>query len=770
MSLPRSGPPGALTVALTIILAGLLVADAFPLLQPVPPAPPAAELSQVAVTGAIGALARIARPPIDPAIDKPPVPDPPGPDTPGITSLVSAWSPASTTTIRGGQSGSSFVYVASTGGFAIGDAVVFGGILARDRIATINGNLVTLGQPLNASLPIGTSMVRTTASPSSQPAISADGRYVVYASSATTILPGGGDGTSHVYEFDRTTGSTRLISASTITTNGKPRQLPPGSQAVQPSVNADGSVIAYVVTTPAIIGAAVVPGGSFVIVHDNGSGEDVELAPGSRPSISGSARFVALETTTALDPALDSNKLADVYVIDRTSGKATLASVAANGRAPAAASSGPSLSADASSVAFTSAARLLSADHDPASDVYLRVLGGARTVLVSVHGGADSGASSGASTSGNGRYVAFSSHALTLVSGPEAGGGSLSDVYVRDISAKKTIRLSRAVGGGPADGLSSGAAIAADGRTIAFASNADDLIPGDTNKGSDVFMADRLSGRISRASIDSTDHQAGPASSAPALSQDASIMAFQSTATNLAAGAHGSTDVYLRVRLPRAEVTPAALPFPARPVGSTSPPELVTVRSVGAGPLIVTAVSLGGSNPTAFSIASNGCSGAALEHAETCTIGVSFRPTAAGTSLASLIVTDNDSTGSQSVSLDGGTLKPTIVLDPAIGPAGFVTTATGTNFPPGATVTLAWSVGLTASMPVVVADASGSFTVPMLILPRDTLGRRVLAGTFTALGGGSAQSPPFLVVPGTGQPPFDTPRIPGQPPEQIFRR
>jgi Tol biopolymer transport system component len=770
MSLPRPGRSGALTAALAVILAALLIADAFLLLQPVPAAPSPAELNPVARTSALGAVARISQPRIDPAIVNPPAADPPGPDTPGITSLVSAWNPAATTTIRGGEIGSSLVYVASTGGFAIGDAVVFGATLAKDKIATIEGNLVELGQPLAASLPIGTSMVRATASPSSQPAISADGRYVVYASTATTIVPGVGDGTSHVYEFDRTTGSTRLISGSTITANGKPEQLPPGSQAVQPSVNADGSVIAYVLTTPAIVGAAIVPGGSFVVVHDNGSGEDVELAPGSHPSVSGSARFVALETTTALVPALDSNKLADVYVIDRTSGNATLASVAANGRAPAAASGGPSLSADASSVAFTSAARLLSADHDPASDVYVRVLATARTVLVSVHGGADSGASTGASTSGDGRYVAFSSHALTLASGPEAGGGSLADLYVRDVSAKKTIRLSRAVGGGPADGSSNGAAIAADGRTIAFASNADDLVPGDTNKGVDVFVADRLSGRITRASIDSSDHQAGPASSAPALSQDASILAFQSTATNLAAGAHGSTDVYLRIRLPRAEVSPAALPFPARPVGSTSPPELVTVRSVGAGPLVVTTASLAGANPTAFTITTDGCSGAALEHGETCTIGVSFRPTAPGTSLASLVVTDTDSTGSQTVSLDGGTLKPTIVLDPSIGPAGFVTTASGTNFPPGAIVTLAWSVGLTASMPAVVADSSGSFTVPMLILPRDTLGQRILTGTFTASGGGSAQSPPFLVVPGTGQPPFDAPRIPGQPPEQIFRR
>jgi Tol biopolymer transport system component len=770
MSLPRPGRPGALTAALAVILAALLVAGPFLLLQPARRAPEFTELGPGAGTAATGAMARVSRPSNQAATVNPTAPDPPGPDTPGITSLVSGWSPAATTTIRGGDIGSSFVYVLSSAGFAAGDAVVFGVTLADGKITSIDGNLVELGQPLTASVPIGTSMDRATASASSQPAISADGRFVVYASNATTIVPGVGDGTDHVYEYDRTTGSTRLVSASTITRGGQPVQLPQGSQAIEPSVNADGSVIAYVVVPPANVVAGFSTSGPLVVIHDNSSGEDVELAPGSRPSISGTGRLVALETIAALVPALDTNRLADVYVVDRTTGTATLASLAANGRAPAASSGAPSLAADGRSVGFTSAARLLGADHDPAPDVYVRDLAGARTILASVHGGVDSGPSSGSSISADGRYIAFSSRAITLAPGPLAGGGSLADLYVRDLVARTTIRLSHAASGGAADGSSSGAAIAADGRTIAFASSADDLVPDDTNHGLDVFLVDRISARITRASIDSTDQQAGPASSSPALSKNGAILAFQSTAPDVAAGAHGSTDVYVRVRLPRAQVSPLALPFASRPVGSTSPPELVTVRSVGAGPLAVTAAALTGPNPAAFTIASDGCGGTALEHGQSCTIGISFRPAAAGTSLASLVVADNDPAGSQTVTLEGGTLKPAIVLDPPIGPPGFVTTARGTNFPPGATVVLAWSAGLTATMPAVVADPSGSFTVQMLILPRDRLGQRILSGTFTAAGGGSAQSLPFLVVPGSGQPPFDAPRVPGLPAEQIFRR
>ncbi len=655
---------------------------------------------------AIGALVRIALPPSPGRLVEPAGPDPGGPDTPGITSLVSAWSPTAS----------------------------------------------------------------TLASPSSEPAISANGRFVAYTSTATTIVSGVFAGPARVYEFDRATGITRLISASTVLVAGKPDQLPRNSQAVEPSVNADGSLVAYVITTPPVVGAAVVPGGSFVIVHDNVSGEDVELAPGSHPSISATGRFVAFETTAALDPARDTNALSDVYVFDRATAGATLASVDSSGHGPGAASRGASLAADASAVAFTSAARLLPADHDPATDVYIRRLATSVTVLVSVHAGADSGASAGASISGTGRFVAFSSKASTLAAGVQAGGGAFADLYVRDLASSKTSRLSRAVGGGAANGSSTAAGISADGRTIAFASSATDLVPADTNGGSDVFLADRASGRITRASISSADQQAGPGSAAPVLSQDASILAFQSDSPNLAPGAHGSIDVYLRARLAHAVVSPAAVPFAPRPAGSTSAAALVTVLSAGPAPLQVASVTLAGLDPASFTIASDGCSGTSLEHGQACSIGVSFRPALPGSRVADLVITDNDPDGSQTVALTGGTLAPTIVLDPAVGPAGFVTNASGTNFPPGAIIDLLWSAGLTASMAPVVADAAGSFSVPVLILPRDTLGPRTLGGTFTAAGGGSATSQPFLVVPGTGQPPFDAPRYPGQPPEQIFRR
>ena len=104
---------------------------------------------------------------------------------------------------------------------------------------------------------------------------------------------------------------------------------------------------------------------------------------------------------------------------------------------------------------------------------------------------------------------------------------------------------------------------------------------------------------------------------------------------------------------------------------------------------------------------------------------------------------------------------------PLAGPAGTTTLVTGTDFPPGTTVTLTWDRGITAATPVeVTADATGAFEVSIFLLPHDIPGPRVLtAGT----PGGSAAFPgvtaDYLVVEGTGQPPG-----PGDPGSVVFRR
>ncbi|MFI7426475.1 VWA domain-containing protein [Micromonospora sp. NPDC049836] len=94
-------------------------------------------------------------------------------------------------------------------------------------------------------------------------------------------------------------------------------------------------------------------------------------------------------------------------------------------------------------------------------------------------------------------------------------------------------------------------------------------------------------------------------------------------------------------------------------------------------------------------------------------------------------------------------LAPRVRLDPAIGPPGFVTTAIGADFPPGARVRLSWTPGITTTPDTVTVGADGSFRTPVLVLRKDTLGLRDLtAGRVAGRPFAPVRAPePFLVVP-----------------------
>jgi len=142
-----------------------------------------------------------------------------------------------------------------------------------------------------------------------------------------------------------------------------------------------------------------------------------------------------------------------------------------------------------------------------------------------------------------GGVVAFGSRATNLVAEPVGGTG---DVYVR--RADGSIRLVSVGIGGPANGASSEAAISADGRRVAFTSTASNLVAGDTNGVSDVFVADLDAGTITRVSVGRGGVQANAASTGPAISGDGTTISFDSNATNLVAGdRNGLADVFVRV-------------------------------------------------------------------------------------------------------------------------------------------------------------------------------------------------------------------------------
>jgi Tol biopolymer transport system component len=315
---------------------------------------------------------------------------------------------------------------------------------------------------------------------SSNARISADGRFVVFTSLATNLVEGDTNGVADVFERDLSTGQTTRVSTSPGGVQGNDQ-----SGGAASGISADGGAISF-------------------------SSAASNLVSG------------------------DTNHSRDVFVWTRAGGAVERVSVAGDGsQATAGASDASSISADGRYVAFASTApNLVAGDTNLAADVFVhdRVTGSTVRASVAAGGGQAATASSlqPGGLSGNGQAVAFDT-AAPLVAGDTGG----NDVYVRDLAAATTERISVNSAGLAANGNSGAAAISADGRYVAFESSATNLDPADTGGDEDVFVRDRVSGLTRLVSASSSPIQI---SQAAALSADARFVALATTAPDLAAG------------------------------------------------------------------------------------------------------------------------------------------------------------------------------------------------------------------------------------------
>jgi Tol biopolymer transport system component len=245
----------------------------------------------------------------------------------------------------------------------------------------------------------------------------------------------------------------------------------------------------------------------------------------------------------------DTNGAPDVFVRDRVAGTTTRVSVATGGGQGNGRSDLPSISRDGRYVAFSSTAtNLVSGDTNGRSDVFVRdrVAGTTRRVSVTTGGGQANGDSDFPSISDDGQQVAFGSAASNLGSGD---GNGLHDVFVRDLTAATTRRVSVSSAGAGGDGPSLFPAISGDGSVVAFVSDATNLVTGDTNGNRDVFVRVRSTNLTQIVSIGAGGEPADNLSAEPAVSRDGRYVAFDSAASNLVGGdANGLQDVFVRDR------------------------------------------------------------------------------------------------------------------------------------------------------------------------------------------------------------------------------
>jgi Tol biopolymer transport system component len=315
---------------------------------------------------------------------------------------------------------------------------------------------------------------------SSEPAISADGRYVAFVSSATDLVDGDTNGKGDIFRKDLQTGET-----------------------VRCSTKSDGS-------------------------QANGASGDV--------SISSDGRYVAFYSYATDLVSGDTNGVADVFRKDLVTGDIVRCSTSSSSAQANGGSYFSSMSADGRYVAFYSdATDLVSGDTNGVTDIFRKDMQEREIVRCSTDASRDqaNGISYDPCISADGRYVAFHSDATDLVGGDTNG---YSDVFRKDLVTDEILRCSTSSSNAQATGGSYYASISSDGRYVAFESSASDLMDGDTNGYSDVFRKDLQTGETLCCSTDASGTQADNYSDYPSLSADGRFVALMSKASNLVDG------------------------------------------------------------------------------------------------------------------------------------------------------------------------------------------------------------------------------------------
>lgn len=397
------------------------------------------------------------------------------------------------------------------------------------------------------------------------PQISSDGRFVAFDSAATNLGPADPNGhLEDVYLYGAASSQILLLSTP-----------PDGSAAngpsSDPSVSADGSVVAfYSRATNLVSGAsAAATKDGEVFAWTRGAGlQQVSLsstqAPAGgdsgEPDVSADGTRVAFSSTA--DNLSDGHPAGqrDVYVRDLGTGQTTLVSATSGGGAGDGASSAPAISPDGRYVSFSTAAtNLVPGMTLSGTNVVVRNLDTGTTELASVSssGAAQSGGHLGASPlssdiASGGRYVVFESQATNLVKGDTNGH---TDIFVRDTTAKHTSRASLAATGQQSDGDSYDPSISPDGRYVTYLSRAYNLTPRQP-AGVNVFVSDLVRHTTVLADATSTGRPRGPEqatriSARASSSEDGSAVAFVSSARNLVADKKSRLpDVFIRHLVP----------------------------------------------------------------------------------------------------------------------------------------------------------------------------------------------------------------------------
>ncbi|HLA12067.1 MAG TPA: CHRD domain-containing protein [Pyrinomonadaceae bacterium] len=418
-------------------------------------------------------------------------------------------------------------------------------VFVRD-LQTNTSKLVTINSPGTAT---GNNI-------SEAPVISADGRFVAFASRATDLVTSADNNNNvDIFVRDLQTNTTKLVSVnSTGNATGN-------NSSSAPVISADGRFVVFESTATdlatitdnnnmADIFVRDLQTGTTRVVSVNGSGNATGNSfsslgtreAGAPPVISTDGRFVLFESqSTDLVVTSDNNNDVDVFVRDLLANTTRLVSVNNSGTATGNfRSAAQAINSDGHFVVFGSYSTdlVITSDNNQEIDVFVRDLQMNTTKLVSI---TSSGTATGNGGSGrqvalsaDGRFVAFDSAATDLVT--TSYNNNESETFLRDLQTNTTRLVSiNSTGTGTGNHNSGLPVMSADGRFVAFASFATNLVTTpDNNDNIDIFVRDLQMNTTKLASINSSGTATGNNFSVlPVISADGRFVAFTSIATDL---------------------------------------------------------------------------------------------------------------------------------------------------------------------------------------------------------------------------------------------
>lgn len=398
--------------------------------------------------------------------------------------------------------------------------------------------------------------------------LSADGRIVAFVSVATNLdsaTPVVNADPVHIYVHDARLGTTKLVSANSFGIEGD-------DYSFAPAVSGNGRYIAY-----QSLADNLVPGDNNgvydIFVYDRETSLNTRISPTTRdgmdalfnsvPSISHDGRYITY-FTQARNPDVICCSESTIVVYDQNTGVTRPILITGEDSTKRYWKYNPSISGDGRFIAFEYRQDVSAVPVEIM--VHDRDTGTTSRVSISSAGDAPDASSVYPAISADGRYVAFASIATNLVDGDDNG---MSDIFVHDHISATTNRVNVDNEGNEANLHSRQPAISGDGRYITFMSEASNLVDDDSNGVVDAFLHDRQSGTTRRVSLSPTGAESDGESYEPvAISTDGRYVSFASDATNLMANDNnGYADVFLRA-VPQISVT-SVIPSHL-PIGSTT--------------------------------------------------------------------------------------------------------------------------------------------------------------------------------------------------------